>query len=255
MGGIADVFDVRENPNLERFDHLIVGSAIRMAKATPELEKFLEKNRSLIGPKVRGLYTICGNMRQPVTPEVTKQQISDYLAPLCGSKDAVGRVFLGRATPKLLPPDIREQMKMMGEYDNLKRSDCMALEPRFSATYKRACRSSPSPDRRRVSLPNRSHSSMEPTGGTFLPIGNIQYQRTIPSHPRRSANLAISSTGDIVKAVATMISQSVPDNSKVPKVLSRKGTYKMRASKTSSHSIAILSHLFANGRLSGNCRL
>jgi hypothetical protein len=127
MGGIANVFDVRENPNLEKFDHLVIGSAIRMAKATPELEIYLEKNRSAIGPKVRGLYTVCGNMRQSVTPEVTKQQITDYLAPLCGSKGAIGRVFLGRVTPKLLPPDIREQMTMMGEYDNLKRSDCVAF--------------------------------------------------------------------------------------------------------------------------------
>jgi hypothetical protein len=127
MGGIADVFDVRENPDLKKFDHLVIGSAIRMAKITPELQVYLEKNGQWIGPKVRGLYTVCGNMRQPVTPEVTKQQITDYLAPLCGAKDATGRVFLGRVTPKLLPPDVREQMSMMGEYDNLKRPDCMAF--------------------------------------------------------------------------------------------------------------------------------
>ena len=133
MGGIADVFDVRENPDLKNFDHLVIGSAIRMARATPELETYLEKSRSVIGPKVRGLYTVCGNMRQPVTPDVTQQQITDYLAPLCGAKGAIGRVFLGRVTPKLLPPDVREQMKMMGEYDNLKRSDCVAFGSDISA--------------------------------------------------------------------------------------------------------------------------
>jgi hypothetical protein len=127
MGGIADVFDVRENPDLKKFDHLVIGSAIRSAKITPELQAYLEKNGQLLGPKVRGLYTVCGNMRQPVTPAVTKQQITDYLAPLCGAKDATGRVFLGRVTPKLLAPDVREQMGMMGEYDNLKRPDCMAF--------------------------------------------------------------------------------------------------------------------------------
>jgi hypothetical protein len=127
MGGIADVFDVRENPDLGKFDHLIIGSAIRSAKVTPELQAYLEKNRQLIGTKVRGLYTVCGNMQKPVTPEVTKQQITDYLAPLCGAKDPIGRVFLGRVTPRLLSPDVREQMKKMGEYDNLKRPDCMAF--------------------------------------------------------------------------------------------------------------------------------
>lgn len=127
MAGIADVFDVRENADLRKFDHLIIGSAIRMAKVTPELEQYLEKNRQWIGPKVRGLYTVCGNMQKPVTPEVTKQQITDYLAPLCGAKGAIGRVFLGRVTPSLLAPDVREMMKGMGEYDNLKRPDCMAF--------------------------------------------------------------------------------------------------------------------------------
>ncbi len=127
MGGIADVFDVRENPDLGKYDHLIIGSAIRSAKVNPELQAYLEKNRQSIGSKVRGLYTVCGNMQKPVTPELTKQQITDYLAPMCGAKDAIARVFLGRVTPRLFPPDIREQMKAMGEYDNLKRPDCMAF--------------------------------------------------------------------------------------------------------------------------------
>ena len=127
MGGIANVFDVRENPDLGKFDHLIIGSAIRSAKISSELQAYLEKNRHLIGTKVRGLYTVCGNMQKPVTPELTKQQITDYLAPLCGAKDASSHVFLGRVTPSLLPPDIREQMKTAGEYDNLKRPDCMAF--------------------------------------------------------------------------------------------------------------------------------
>jgi hypothetical protein len=127
MGGIADVFDVRENADLRAFDHLIIGSAIRWSKATTELEQYLEKNRSWIKEKVRGIYTVCGNMQKPVTPEVVKTQITDYLAPLCGVKDVPGRVFLGRITPGLLAPDVREQMKKMGEYDNLKRPECMAF--------------------------------------------------------------------------------------------------------------------------------
>jgi hypothetical protein len=127
MGGIADVFDVRENADLRGFDHLIVGSAIRWSKVTTELQQYLEKNRPWIKEKVRGLYTVCGNMQRPVTPEVIKRQITDYLAPLCGVKDVPGRVFLGRITPILLAPDVREQMKAMGEYDNLKRRDCMAF--------------------------------------------------------------------------------------------------------------------------------
>ena len=127
MGGIADAFDVRENAELRGFDHIVVGSAIRMGKISPELQQYLEKNRQWIKDKVRGVYTVCGNMRQPVTPEVVKSQIADQLTPLCGAKELPGHVFLGRVTPILLEPEVREMMKSMGEYDNLKRAECMAF--------------------------------------------------------------------------------------------------------------------------------
>jgi hypothetical protein len=38
-----------------------------------------------------------------------------------------GHVFLGRVTPILLEPEVRDMMKPMGEYDNLKRPECMAF--------------------------------------------------------------------------------------------------------------------------------
>ena len=127
MGGIVDAFDVRENADLRQFDHIVVGSAIRMGKISPELQKYLESNRQWLKDKVRGLYTVCGNMQRPVTPDVVKSQITDHLAPLCGAGNVPTRVFLGRVTPILLEPEVREMMKAMGEYDNLKRADCMAF--------------------------------------------------------------------------------------------------------------------------------
>jgi hypothetical protein len=127
MGGIADAFDVRENADLKQFDHIVVGSAIRMGKIKPELQQYLEQNKEWLKDKVKGLFTVCGNMRQPVTPEVIKSQITDHLAPLCGVEDVPSHVFLGRVTPILLEPAVREMMKPMGEYDNLKRAECMAF--------------------------------------------------------------------------------------------------------------------------------
>ncbi len=127
MGGIADALDVRENADLSQFDHIIVGSAIRSGKIRPELQQYLEKNRSSIKDKVRGLFTVCGNMQRPITPDVVKTHIADQLAPLCGVKDVPAHVFLGRVTPILLEPEVREMMRAMGEYDNLKRADCMAF--------------------------------------------------------------------------------------------------------------------------------
>ena len=127
MGGIADAFDVRENADLKLFDNIVVGSAIRSGKISPDLQQYLDRNSSWLKGKVRGLFTVCGNMQRPVTPEVVKAQIADHLAPLCGVKDVPGHVFLGRVTPILLEPDVREMMKAMGEYDNLKRAECMAF--------------------------------------------------------------------------------------------------------------------------------
>jgi hypothetical protein len=127
MGGIADAFDVREEADLKQFDHIVVGSAIRMGKISPELQRYLEKNRPWVKDKVRGLYTVCGNMQQPITQEVIKSQITDHLAPLCGADSVPAHVFLGRVTPILLEPEVREMMKPMGEYDNLKRTECMAF--------------------------------------------------------------------------------------------------------------------------------
>jgi hypothetical protein len=127
MAGIADAFDVRENADLRQFNHIVVGSAIRMGKISPELQKYLENNQQWIKGKIRGVYTVCGNMKRPVTPEVVKAQITDHLAPLCGVKDVPACVFLGRVTPVLLEPEVREMMKAMGEYDNLKRAECMAF--------------------------------------------------------------------------------------------------------------------------------
>lgn len=127
MGGIADVFDVRENPDLSGFDHVVVGGAIRMGEVSPQLQEYLQTNQGWIKEKVRGLYTVCGNMQQPVTSEVVEQQIDNHLAPLCGVENVVSNVFLGRVTASLLEPEVREMMSQFEDYDNLKRSDCMAL--------------------------------------------------------------------------------------------------------------------------------
>ncbi len=127
MGGIADVFDVREKPDLRRFDHLIVGSAIRERKISPELLQYLDKCKSQLAPKVRGLFSVCGNMQRPVTPELVDSLIVRQLAPACGVEGVPAHVFLGRVTKILMEPGVRELMKNFPDYDNLKRPECMAF--------------------------------------------------------------------------------------------------------------------------------
>ena len=127
MDGIANVFDVRENPDISQYDHLIVGGAIRSGVTSQLLQDYLSKNKDLLKSKIRGYFAVCGNMMKPVTPETTSALIDNHLAKICGVAQVPSRVFLGRITYGLMEPDVRKQMESfkMKEYDNLKRTECM----------------------------------------------------------------------------------------------------------------------------------
>ncbi len=45
LGGIADVFDVREQPDLSRFDYLVIGGSIRGGKMPKELQDFVSQRK------------------------------------------------------------------------------------------------------------------------------------------------------------------------------------------------------------------
>jgi len=125
MGGIAQVFDVREAPNLSGFDHLIIGGSIRSNVTTPELQAFIKAHKAEIKPKLRGLFAVCGNMQQPTGPAQTKLLIDNHLAALCEAGTLPSKVFNGRITKRLLDPETAKSMATFPEYDMLKRSDCM----------------------------------------------------------------------------------------------------------------------------------
>ena len=136
MGGIADVFDVREAPDLKVFDHIVVGGSIRSGNTTPGLQDYLGKNKDFIKGKVRGLFAVCGNGEKPVGPQQKAAYIDNHLATLCGAASVPSRVFNGRITKALLDPGDRQRMEAMypsiagkplANYDLLKRADCLAL--------------------------------------------------------------------------------------------------------------------------------
>jgi len=125
MGGIADVFDLRENPDLKGFDHMVIGSSIRGWKIAPEMAAYLEKNKDWIKDKIRGYYIICGNMRRPVEPAQKKAYIDDQLAKITGVNNVPGKVFLGRITRALLDPQSVQMFDRMNmpDYDVMNRAD------------------------------------------------------------------------------------------------------------------------------------
>jgi len=136
MGGIADVFDVRETPDLKVFDHVVIGGSIRSSATPKELQDYITKNKDSLKTKVRGFFTVCGNGERPVGPQQKTTYIDNHLAKLCEVGSVPSRVFNGRITKALLDPETLKRMEAMypnlagkplGNYDLLKRTDCLAF--------------------------------------------------------------------------------------------------------------------------------
>ncbi|MDR2499285.1 MAG: flavodoxin domain-containing protein [Tannerellaceae bacterium] len=128
MGGIAQVFDVRENPDLSAYEFVVIGGAIRGGKVSDELQSYIAKHREMLRPKLRGLFAVCGNRMQPVEAHQKAELIDAPLGALLGAgTDVPSRAFLGRITYSLMDEDSRKMLQgfNMPEYDNLKRSECM----------------------------------------------------------------------------------------------------------------------------------
>ena len=128
MDGIANVFDIRENPDLSKYKNIIIGGSIRSGVTSSELQEYLTRHKEMLGGRIRGLFAVCGNMKQPVTQDLYPRYFDNHLTKLSGAGKVPSRVFLGRITWGLMEPSVRDQMKSMpgmDEYDNLKRSECM----------------------------------------------------------------------------------------------------------------------------------
>ena len=137
MGGIAEVYDVRKPPaDIAAYDHLVFGSSIQAFNIHPEMRKYLEANSAKIKGKVRGLFAVCGNLRNMPGPQQVEQYIDKILAGLAGAGSSVPRsVFGGRITKAIWEPKVYEENMASykqfgvpeGDFDNLKREDCMKL--------------------------------------------------------------------------------------------------------------------------------
>jgi hypothetical protein len=127
MGGIANVFDIRENPDLSGFDHIVIGGSIRSMATSAEMQNYITSNKETLKVKVRGLFAVCGNMGNPVGPSQTTAFIDNHLALLCGVSGLSSKVFLGRITKSLMDAQTAASMAGASDYDNLKRAECMAF--------------------------------------------------------------------------------------------------------------------------------
>jgi menaquinone-dependent protoporphyrinogen IX oxidase len=128
LGGIADAFDARENPDLSSFESIAVGSGIYRGKIDTYLEDYLGKNSPLISTRIKAFFVVCGAGDSP-----RAQAFVDVLAKACQTRPPLIKVLSGRITKKLLNAEdykIEEEVfkrrnEPYEDYDRLKRSDCL----------------------------------------------------------------------------------------------------------------------------------
>jgi menaquinone-dependent protoporphyrinogen IX oxidase len=128
MGGIAEVVDARENPDLSSFEYIVVGSGIYRGKIETSLAEYLEKNSASMSNQIKALFIVCGAGDSP-----RAQPYVDGLAKACQARPPLIRIFSGRITKKLLNAEdykIEEEVfkrrnEPYEDYDRLKRGDCL----------------------------------------------------------------------------------------------------------------------------------
>ena len=137
MGAIADVFDVRRLPaDIASYDNIVIGSAIMGFTILPDMKNYLDANAAGIRGKVRGIFAVCGNLRNMPGEAQVKQYCDDILVKALGLTSPVPRaVFGGRITKAIWEEkeykDNMDTYASMGvstdDLDNLSRADCMKL--------------------------------------------------------------------------------------------------------------------------------
>lgn len=133
LGGIAQVFDVRENPDLGPYDHVVLGTAIQGGKGLAEFEAWVGKNLAPLKKKLRAYYVVCGAMGQEASPQQQTAYIDNYLVKLCETDLPLKKAFAGRITRGLLSrkdyDGLESFHKSIGapfvDYDHLRRGDCL----------------------------------------------------------------------------------------------------------------------------------
>ena len=129
MGGIAQVFDARENPDLNGYNHIIVGSGIYGGKAAPVLQDYLARSGEALAKKIRALFACWGAGDNTPKPYIAVMQ------SLCQVEPLVSQSFPGRITRILYEPAVsksleeffKSQNRPWGDSDRLVRKDCLTF--------------------------------------------------------------------------------------------------------------------------------
>jgi menaquinone-dependent protoporphyrinogen oxidase len=93
VGAFADVRPVDEVTHLDRYDAIMLGSAVRSGKWLPEAVQFLEAHRYVLKTLPVAYFTLCLTLRHD-TPE-NRRTVLDYHTPLLNDFPEVRPVSIG----------------------------------------------------------------------------------------------------------------------------------------------------------------
>lgn len=112
-GAFADVRPVSEITHLDRYDGVILGSAIRSGKWLPEAIQFLEAHRSVLARMPVAYFTLCLTLRKDTADN--RRTVFSYHAPLVRDFPEVRPVSIGMFAGMIdfadLPPATRRMAR------------------------------------------------------------------------------------------------------------------------------------------------
>ena len=105
-GFAVDVQSVKENPKVDGYQAVIIGSAVRMGKILPEAIEFAEKQRAALQDISTAYFTVCLTMKED-TPD-NRKTTEAYLEPLRQIKESITiGLFGGKIDYDTLEPALR----------------------------------------------------------------------------------------------------------------------------------------------------
>ena len=126
LGEIAEVIDVDTDPDISAYEHVIIGGWIQAGNLIQNVKTFISDNKSALQPKIKGLFTLCGNSGNPVGPRQVNDYLTTQIVQFTGAATVPAKLFNGRSDP---------DCNHLGfSYDELKQEDCVAFGESVSAT-------------------------------------------------------------------------------------------------------------------------
>ena len=117
LGEIADVIDVATDPDISAYEHVIIGGWIQAGNLIQNVKTFISDNKSDLQPKIKGLFTVCGNNGNPVGSRQVSDYLTNQIVKFTGAADVPAKLFNGRSDPDCNHLGI--------SYDELKKDDCV----------------------------------------------------------------------------------------------------------------------------------